>query len=273
VRDRFRAAGIATPELDAKLLAQKAFGLDALALVAYERDPAPADALAMLQAFAARRLTGEPVARILGEQEFYGLAFGLNAATLVPRPETEMLVDLGLAFLAARPDGNLLDLGTGTGCIAIALLHEASQVRGVAVDLSPEALKMARVNAQRHGIGSRLDLRQGSWFEPIAPAERFDLVVANPPYIESAAIAGLQRDVRDFDPLLALDGGADGLAPYRIIAAQAPHHLSPGGLLAVEIGAGQGAAVAALFAAAGLDDIEIKNDLAGLDRVVIAHHS
>jgi len=273
VRDRFRAAGMATPELDAKLLAQKAFGLDALALVARGRDPASADALAVLEAFATRRLAGEPVARILGEQEFYGLAFGLNAATLVPRPETEMLVDLGLALLNGRPGGNLLDLGTGSGCIAIALLHEAPHARGTAVDLSAEALAMAVANAQRHDVESRLDLRQGSWFDPIAAAETFDLIVANPPYIESATIAGLQRDVRDFDPVLALDGGADGLTPYRIIASQAPLHLAPGGLLAVEIGAGQGAAVAALFAAAGLNGIEIKNDLAGLDRVVIAHHS
>ena len=271
MRDRFRAAGLATPELDAKLLAQHAFGLDALSLVARERDPAPAAALAALEKLARRRLGGEPVARILGEQEFHGLGFALNEATLVPRPETELLVDLGLARLAGRPGARLLDLGTGTGCIAITLLHEAPGARGVAVDLSQRALDMARANAERHGVAPRLDLRQGSWFAPIGDA-KFDLIVSNPPYIESAAIAGLQREVQDFDPLLALDGGADGLAPYRIIAAEARAHLAPGGLLALEIGCDQGAAVAGLLAAAG-NDIEIKKDLAGLDRVVIAHHS
>jgi release factor glutamine methyltransferase len=192
---------------------------------------------------------------------------------LVPRPETEMLVDFGLAFLARREAPKLLDLGTGTGCIAIALLHEVPAAQAVAVDLSAEALAMAHANAERHGVAARLDLRQGSWFAPIAAEEKFDLLVANPPYIESAAIAGLQAEVQHFDPLLALDGGPDGLAPYRIIAAEAPTHLLPHGLVAVEIGADQGAAVAALFATAGLDDIEIKKDLAGLDRVVIAHHS
>ncbi|HEY4199101.1 MAG TPA: peptide chain release factor N(5)-glutamine methyltransferase [Devosiaceae bacterium] len=271
VRDRFRAAGLDTPDLDARLLAQQAFGLEGAALATHERDPADGTAMAALDGLAMRRLAGEPVARILGEKEFYGLRFGLNAATLVPRPETELLVDLGMPLLVGGE--RVLDLGTGSGCIAIALLYEAQQASGVAIDLSAEALGMATVNAARNGVGERLTLLEGSWFEPLPDSERFDLIVSNPPYIESAVIEGLQTDVRDFDPVLALDGGPDGLAPYRIIAAEAAKWLQPKGTVMVEIGATQGKTVSALFESAGFGAIAVKTDLAGLDRVVIAHHS
>ena len=281
-RDRFAAAGIGTAALDAKLLVRHALGLTALDLATRENEPVGADAAARVAGLGQRRLTGESVARIIGTREFYGLAFALNAATLEPRPETEMLVDMAIAALPAG--GRLLDLGTGTGCIPIAVLANRPDVTAVAVDLSPQALEAAQVNAQRHGVDGRLDLLRGDWFEAldgprIAPSGEkpgsepgFHIIVSNPPYITSAVVETLAPEVRDFDPRLALDGGADGLAPYRIIAAQAAAWLAPGGQVLVEIGYDQGPAVSALFEAAGFARVAVHKDLNGLDRVVSAHH-
>jgi release factor glutamine methyltransferase len=227
-----------------------------------------------------RRLIGESVARIIGEREFYGLAFTLNGATLEPRPETELLVDLAIEHLPMG--GRLLDLGTGTGCIPVAVLANRADASAVATDLSAAALAAASGNAGRHGVGGRLELRQGDWFGALAPHpgpphegegedRTFDVIVSNPPYIASAVVDGLAPEVRDFDPRLALDGGADGLAPYRVIAAGAGGYLRPGGQVMVEIGYDQGAQVTALFGAAGFRT-EVRQDLNGLDRVVCAHH-
>lgn len=272
VRDRFRGAGIETPDLDARLLAEAAFGLDRLALVLNEQDRVDATGLARLDALARRRLGGEPIARILGHKEFYGLDFTLNAATLVPRPETELLVELALDALRATPEPLLLDLGAGSGCVAIAILASLPRARAIAVDISADALGAAGVNADRLGVRTRLELRQGSWFGAVRPNERFEAIVSNPPYIETGAIAGLARDVREHDPMLALDGGADGLDAYRVIAGAARRHLRANGQLLVEIGSGQGEAVPAILAGMGFSDIAVKKDLAGLDRVVVAHH-
>ena len=315
--------GFASAALDAKLLTGYALGLDALQLATRENEVVGEAAAAQIAELIRRRMSGESVARIIGEREFYGLAFTLNAATLEPRPETELLVDMALGALPAG--GRLLDLGTGTGCIPIAVLANRSDATAVAVDLSAEALQAARENAERHGVGGRLELLCGSWFEPLFTApfggevnpasgrarrplldevggegrltrpsadlspegrgeagldispegrggEGFDLVVSNPPYISSAVVETLEPEVRDFDPRLALDGGPDGLAPYRIIAAQADAWLKPNGRVLVEIGHDQGAAVSALFLEAGFDDVSTHRDLAGLDRVVSAHH-
>lgn len=241
-----------------------------LELVNRERAlPEPA-ALARFESFAARRLAGEPVMRILGEREFYGRAFRLGPATLVPRPETEALVDIGLEVLAGIVAPRLLDLGTGSGCIAISLLAELPAATAVAVDLSAEALAVAETNAVRHGVAGRLTFGRGSWFEPLAPGERFDLIVSNPPYIESAEIGRLDVEVREHDPLLALDGGPDGLAAYRSIAQEAARFLAPGGVLLFEIGWQQAEPVSDLVAAHGLGGIEVRRDLAGHDRVVLA---
>lgn len=228
--------------------------------------------LLALEGFATRRLAGEPVARILGEQGFFGLRFGLNAATLVPRPETERLVEFGLEALAPHEAPRILDLGTGSGCIAVSLLAHHRGARATGIDLSPEAIDMAARNAGFHGVGSRLTLLTGDWFEPLPVSSRFDLVVSNPPYVVREVIAGLQPEVRGFDPALALDGGADGLEAYRRIAERAGAFLSPGGLLLLEIGHDQGEAVPALLAAHGYGSIRVETDLSGLDRVVLAHH-
>lgn len=246
-----------------------------------EGEPVEAAAAERIAGLMQRRMSGESVARIIGEREFYGLAFALNGATLEPRPETELLVDM--AVNALPRGGRLLDLGTGTGCIPIAVLVNRADASGVASDLSAEALAAALGNAGRHGVAERLDFRQGNWFGALVPlpsspragegaASRFDLIVSNPPYINSAVIETLADEVKSFDPRLALDGGPDGLAPYRVIAGDAGAWLKPGGRVLVEIGYDQGAAVVALFEAAGFAGIELHKDLNGLDRVVSGHH-
>nr|WP_240230756.1 peptide chain release factor N(5)-glutamine methyltransferase [Devosia sp. JXJ CY 41] len=303
--------GFETAALDAKLLTQHALGLNALELATRENEPVDEAGAVMIVELVRRRMTGESVARIIGEREFYGLAFALNAATLEPRPETELLVDLALGALPAG--GRLLDLGTGTGCIPIAILANQPDATAAAVDLSAKALAAAKGNAQRHGVAGRIEFLLGSWFEPLltspfggevdplgsgegvyptrraekrpphpslradlAPEGRgeggFDLIVSNPPYITSAVVETLAPEVKDFDPRLALDGGPDGLAPYRVIAAQAVGWLKPDGRILVEIGHDQGAAVSALFLEAGYEAVDVHKDLAGLDRVVSAHH-
>lgn len=271
VRDLFRRAGIDTAELDARIFAEVAFGMDRLTLVNRERDATSPEQRTALEKLAQRRLKGEPVSRIVGEKEFWGLSFKLNDATLVPRPETEMLVQRGLEIVGPLDHPKILDLGTGTGCIPISLLTEFSDLSAVAVDLSKEALDMARFNARRHEVIDRFTTLQGSWFDPVEPGERFDLIISNPPYIESAAIETLMVEVRDHDPRLALDGGPDGLRPYRAIARDAAAHLTPEGVVLLEIGTGQGSGVTDIFAEAGFNAIEVEYDLAGHERMVVAH--
>lgn len=262
--------GFVTAALDAKLLAGHVLGLDALGLALRESDVAPEHAVMALAPLLQRRLGGESVARIIGYKQFYGLDFVLSPATLEPRPDTELLVDL--ALLALPPRGKLLDLGTGTGCIPIAVLANRPEALGLATDLNPLALEIAAENARRHGVAERLSLRQGDWFGAVTGEEMFDLILSNPPYIASSVVDTLAPEVRDFDPRLALDGGADGLAPYRVIADEASRFLRVNGQVLVEIGYDQGEAVAALFRAAGFANVAVHKDLAGLDRVVCAHH-
>lgn len=273
MRDRFRAAGLATPELDARLLAQAAFGLDAMALVRREREGLPEQWGIDLERFALRRLAGEPVSRIVGTRGFWGLDFELAPATLDPRPETEMIVAEAVSFGERRGALRFVDLGTGTGAIAVALAVALPKASGIATDLAEEALAVARRNAARHGVAGRIDFRPGAWWQAVPHTELFDLIVANPPYIASGEIAGLQPEVRLFDPRLALDGGWDGLEAYRAIAAQAARRLKPGGLVVMEIGATQGLAVARIFGRAGFAQVEVSRDLEGLDRMVTASHS
>lgn len=269
LRDRFVLAGIESAALDARLLVRHILGLDDTGLIASESDPFPAEKVAALEALAVRRVAGEPVARIRGVQEFYGLDFGLNPATLVPRPETEMLVDFGITVLRGRDTPRILDLGTGTGCIILALLDALPEASGTGVDISELALVQARANAEALGLGQRFVVKHGDWFAPLGH-ERFDLIVSNPPYIASRVIETLDAGVRNFDPLDALDGGEDGLDPYRVLAEQAAEHLNENGVLALEIGFDQGQLVERLLQAAGFSDIAIAKDLAGHDRMVTA---
>ena len=273
VRDRFRAAGIDTAELDARLIAQQSFGIDSMTLVRREREAIPVEWAEALEAAALRRLAGEPVSRILGEREFWGIRFGLNAATLDPRPETELLVAEAIAFAERQSSPRIVDLGTGTGAIIVSILSAVPAATAFATDISDEALAAAKANAERHGVADRIDFRQGSWWQAVPHTELFDLIVSNPPYIAREEIASLQPEVRLFDPEAALDGGWDGLEAYRAIASQAARRLKPGGLLLAEIGAGQAETASRIFARAGFGRIEVQKDLSGLDRLVSGSHS
>lgn len=268
----FRERGIEAAELDARILIGHALGLDHAALAVAERtlDAPQASAIAAL---AERRLAREPVARIVGLKEFWGLPLALSAATLVPRPETETLVEAALAVIGdadarARP-WRIADLGTGTGALLLALLTELPQARGVGTDLARHAIATARDNARRLGLASRADFVVCDFGAALAAG--CDLVVANPPYVAHAAIAALAPEVRDHDPPLALDGGRDGLAGYRAIAADARRLLAPGGALILELGAGQAGAVCDLVSSAGLRvEGEPCRDLAGIPRALVA---
>jgi release factor glutamine methyltransferase len=268
---QLRAHDIETPELDARLLAGEVAGLDLTRLVlSAERVLTPEEAM-RLESFARRRIAGEPVARIIGHQEFWGLQFQLSPETLVPRPDTETVVEAALDLAQTWTDRAALriaDLGTGTGAILLALLTEWPHACGVATDLSLGALRTARDNADRLGLGDRARFVACDYASALAGA--FDLIVSNPPYIPAAEIATLAVEVRAHDPRRALDGGDDGLDAYRAIAPQAAARLAPGGALIVEVGQGQSADVATLMAAAGLTLAEgPRPDLGGIFRAVI----
>ncbi|MGP9818672.1 peptide chain release factor N(5)-glutamine methyltransferase [Salinarimonas sp. NSM] len=267
VRGAFARAGLDEPALDARILVAEAAGVRPGALLADLERPLGADATARLADFAARRLAREPVWRILGEAEFWGLRFRLAPQTLVPRPDTETLVETALA-LAPGPAPRILDLGTGSGCILVALLAERRDAFGIGLDRSEEACRTARENACANGVGDRAAFVVGDWARGLAQRPGFDLVVSNPPYIPAADIPGLAREVRAHDPLRALDGGADGLDAYRAILARGRDMLAPGGVLAVEVGIGQAEPVARLGETHGLVFLRLARDLAGIARVV-----
>ena len=265
----FRAAGIDSPELDARILVGHALSLDHAGLVAAgARKLAPGEAIA-IAVLARRRLAREPIARIVGSKEFWGLRLAVDAATLVPRPETETVVEAALTTVdrgRSRPL-RIADLGTGSGAILLALLSELPTAFGVGTDTNPAALAVARDNARRLG------LTRASYIAcDLAAALRgpFDLIVSNPPYVASVDIAALPPEVRLFDPLRALDGGPDGLHFYRALAGVAPALLAADGALVVELGAGQAELVAALFAAAGLVPWAPRPDLNGVLRALVA---
>ncbi len=265
---RFRRAGLGGADLDARLLVCAACGIDHLALV---RDPGlPLGAAAgTLATYAARRLGREPVSRILGQREFWGLSFAISPDVLDPRPDTEGLVGAVLDALGGRRAAplRLLDLGTGSGAILAALLHELPSAFGIGVDRSPQACRVAAENLATLGLDARAVVVCGSWTESLTGT--FDAVVSNPPYISSCAIAALDAEVRDHDPRDALDGGADGLDAYRALLRGLCACLAPGGVAAVECGWDQGDAVAALFRKAGLAGVMVYRDLAGHQRVVL----
>jgi release factor glutamine methyltransferase len=264
--------GLDSARLDAELLLARATGLDRIQLIVQAERPLEAAELGRYRALIQRRRAGEPVAHLLGEREFYGLPIHVSSQVLIPRPDTETLVDVALARTrAACMYGRLLDLCTGSGCVAIAFAHGRSTWRVTGADISDAAIAMARRNAARCGTVWGVRFTAGDLFEPIGE-ERFDLVTANPPYVPTEEIARLDPGVRDFEPRLALDGGPDGLAVLRRIIDGAVGHLTPGGLLAVEVGHDQAENVAALFAAAGFVAIERARDYGGHERVVSAVH-
>jgi len=270
-RAALQGGGIESAALDARLLLADASGLDAAALIARSGDALPPLAEEAFENHLRRRRLGEPVARILGEAEFWGLRLQLNSDTLVPRPETETLVEAVLAEARQNfpPALRICDLGTGSGAIAVALLSELSEARAVVTEISEGALSMAMLNAERNGVRSRMTFHLAD-FASETEEGPFDIVVSNPPYIRSEEIAGLQREVREHDPRRALDGGPNGLGAYRAILGNVGELLAKDGLVALEIGYDQGNAVADLCRGAGLVDTRIKEDLGGRDRVVLA---
>ena len=261
---RLAHGGIPDAASDARRLVAHALGVDPGAVSLWQ-GTATAGQLATLEAAIAARLARQPVSQIIGWRDFWKHRFRVTRDTLDPRPETETLVAAALDL----PWRSVLDLGTGTGAILISLLGERPGARGLGVDLSPDALKVARGNALRLGIAAGFAV--SDWFASIAG--RFDLIVSNPPYIGAAEMSALAPEVRDWEPRMALTDEGDGLAAYRTIAAGAHAHLAQGGWLAVEIGPTQGAAVADLFRAAGLGRIAVRPDLDGRDRLVMGQNA
>ena len=264
-------AGVPTPAHDARLIVEHVTGTSAADRIARPEMPLDASVAETVAASLRRRIGGEPVHRILGFREFYGLRLGLSPDTLEPRPDTEILVDALLPFereVAAREGScRILDLGTGTGAIALALVAQVPQLTATGVDVSDDALATASANARALGLAGRFEALRSDWFEKISG--RYHAIVSNPPYIPSIEISGLPGEVRKFDPERALDGGADGLDAYRVIAGCAAAHLEPGGVVAVEIGASRKSQVEEVFIAAGYGCRDSRRDLAGHDRVLV----
>jgi release factor glutamine methyltransferase len=268
VREALAAAGIPDADTDARLLLAWALGCDAAGLILAADRPLGVEAATTLDVLLARRLKREPMARLKGSREFWGLDLQLSAETLVPRPDTETLVE---AVLRARPDRAaalaLLDIGTGSGALLLALLAEYPNAFGVGTDKSRVALATARTNLDRTGLAARAGLVACDWGSALKGG--FDVVVSNPPYIAAADIAGLDPEVRDFDPAAALDGGADGLDAYRAIVSDLPRLLRPGGLAVLELGIGQAAPVGELAVRGGFRIVEVAADLGGHPRALV----
>ena len=264
------SSGAGSAALDARLLLAHALGVEATSLPLRDGEAVPIEAMAAAEALVARRARGEPVARLLGYKEFWSLRFDLSAGTLVPRPDTETIVATALDRIAAagrRGDPlRLLDLGTGSGCILLALLSELPAAVGVGVDRSTDAVNTAAANAERFGLGDRARFVAGNWADGLAGP--FDAILANPPYVEGADLPDLPIEVIGHDPRLALDGGPDGLGAYREIIPELPRCLALGGFAALEFGPRQAGPISELAGRAGLD-AEIRRDLAGRERVAL----
>jgi release factor glutamine methyltransferase len=241
-----RDKGIESPRLEAQLLLAHTLGCKKIDLyVRSEEEPTEAQRNAY-KALIKRRVEGCPVAYLVGRREFFQLDFDVNPSVLIPRPETEFLVMEALRLLKGRENPRVLDIGTGTGCVALSVAKQLPTADVTAIDVSPEALAVAKANAERLGLAERVLFLEGDLFAPVA-GETFDLIASNPPYVGTEEFPGLAREVRDFEPRLALDGGPDGLAVYRRLISAAPAHLEPGGSLLLEIGSTQEQAVRELI--------------------------
>ncbi|EFH12590.1 peptide chain release factor N(5)-glutamine methyltransferase [Teichococcus cervicalis] len=263
---RLRAAAIEAPRLEARLLLAEAMATSQEALLREPRAAVAPDAASRFAALLQRRLAHEPMAYLLGRQGFWTLELEVSRDTLIPRADSEAIVEAALEVFSG-PGGRVLDLGTGTGCLLLAVLAERAGAFGVGVDLSPGAAALAARNAARSGLAGRAAFLAGDW--DAALAGRFDLVLSNPPYIESAVVPGLMPEVAGHEPARALDGGADGLDAYRVIVAALPRLLAPGGHAVLELGQGQAPAVSALAAAAGLASRGLRADLGGVERALV----
>ena len=271
--ERFRKEGMTTPRLDAEVLLAEALGLDRVGLYTHFDQPLQPGELASFKKLIQRRLRREPVAYILGRREFWSLPFQVTPDVLIPRPETETLVAEALKVLGASQGNDLclLDIGTGSGAIGIALLKELPAAKVVATDLSPKALAVAEENALKNGVRERIRFLQGDLFQPLSKGETFDLIVTNPPYIARGDFPSLMPEVRDHEPRAALDGGEDGLDFFRRAFPRVAEYLGPGAWFLAEIGAGQDPKVLAIAEKSpGLDSFAFAKDLSGINRVVKA---
>ncbi|MEM7213896.1 MAG: peptide chain release factor N(5)-glutamine methyltransferase [Pseudomonadota bacterium] len=266
---KLSAANIPTPELDAKLLLKKAAGLSSSGLIANSRDWVDYDVLCVANQMLERRLSGMPVQRIMGRCEFFGREFSLSDSTLIPRSDTETLIDVVLEKIALEYNvTSILDIGTGSGAIAVTLAAELPDTNLVATDVSADALDTAADNARSHQVKDRIRFALSDLFENVA--DRFDLIVSNPPYIASAEIEGLQKEVRLHDPYLALHGGDDGLDFYRAMFSGSWNHLHDGALVCVEVGINQHLQVCNIAKEHGFSITGVYQDLTGIERVVVA---
>lgn len=266
----FAGRGLDSPRLDAELLVAHALGVARVSLYLDMDRPLSTEELGGIRSLVKRRRAREPVAYILGKRDFYGRAFEVGEAVLVPRPDTETLVERALAVLTEAGHERALDLGTGSGILAVTLAAERSGLHVDATDVSVEALAVARRNAECHGVGDRVAWLKGDLLEAVPEGRTYGLVVSNPPYIPDGDFAALAPEVRDWEPRLALAAGADGLDVLRRIASGVGRVLVPGGTVLVEVGQGQARAVLEAFEAQGLTPVGVHRDLGGVDRVVEA---
>jgi release factor glutamine methyltransferase len=266
---RLAQAGVENPTVDAERLVQHVLGVTRLDLYLHPDRPLAPSEDARLREALRQRCSRIPLQHLTGETEFWSLPFFVNDAVLIPRPETEALVEAVLARVRDIPRPRIADIGTGSGCIAVSLAHERPEGLVVATDLSPDALRVARANALRNRV--RVGLIAADLFEPFAPSFQLDVIVSNPPYIRREGISTLQPEVRDHEPRLALDGGEDGFAIHRRLVACAGRHLRAGGWLALEVGWWQiGAVVKMLRGSEDFEDVTRHKDLTGIERVAVA---
>lgn len=272
VRRRLETAGISMPELEARELTACALGVDRQRLLMQRTSPVSDAERERLEQLVARRLAHEPLAYLLGEWDFCGITLRVTPDVLIPRSDTERLCELAIERVQAMQNPRVLDLCSGSGCIALALLHEVPAAQAVAVDVSPAAVDVANGNAERLGLSDRYRCVIGSALEPIADADRdaFDLMVCNPPYITADEMRELDRDVAEFEPHLALYGGEDGLDFYRTVMKTWRYAVKPGGYLLFECGWKQGQTVAEICREAGLCEVQVETDYAGVPRIVCA---
>jgi len=263
------SAGIDGARLDAEVLLAHALRTSRSGLLMRLRDPLDGDVAAEFSTLVQRRLRREPVAYSVGGREFWSLWFETTPATLIPRPETELVVAAALGRISRTNSPRVLDVGTGSGCIAVAIAHERTDAALTAIDVSAGALAVARRNASAHAVCERIQFRCED-FRTLAEGESYDLIVSNPPYVRSGDLESLPPDVGRFEPSLALDGGEDGLLFVRSLCARAPRLLAPKGALVLEVGSDQGESAISLARAAGFGEATVRDDYAGLPRVLIA---
>jgi release factor glutamine methyltransferase len=261
-------AGIERPQAEARLLLEAATGLSRATVIGFPERPVGPAELRTFERMLARRFRHEPASRILGQREFWSMVFEVTPATLDPRPDSETLVSAVLAEIGdRRAELSIIDLGTGTGCLLLALLSELPNAKGLGVDISDGAIDAARRNTTALGFDPRAQFIRDNWARSVSG--QFDILISNPPYVESSAIGGLAPEVARYDPPAALDGGADGLDAYRALLPEAKRLLKPRGLLALEIGQGQGPAIRNLARATGLSESGSSSDLAGIERCLV----